>query len=774
MGGPPIVTMRNQLLAVFVLALAGCEASILADGLPSIPDIGVLDIVAFGTAAKLATVQVEAPEYGAAAPLRAWRALGLMVVVIAVSAWVATETPPRCSCQLSCRCRCPNVSGAPFRCQVPGHPVSCAISGNRKPRGAARPRVPRNRVTLCTARALARRASRPLSAGLTSFAAMTSQSFASDRSDLRVFVYAFALILPPLLAYNRTPSATQLNELLCVLGWGLCMLVGNPTPPAGARRGAVTVLVVALALVCAAILGSWTIGSLPTSLALPPLLLLVTACFVAALASRFAQGGDQDGLQAFAPFAIGMVSVGVLSALISIIQVYAPGITHFAEGQVIAQSGLPGRAVGNLRQPNHLASLLVWSVITLVPLVEWRRVPRWLGLAIGALIMAAVVLSGSRTGLYGGTGVLVLWGLCDTRLSRSTRAALVASILFPLGIHAWQWLSTHASFLPHAAIGTATRASDGDSSHFAIWKNAIEMVRQQPLLGVGWGEFNFAWTLTPFPHRPTAFFDHTHDLPLQLVVELGVPLAALVLGLMVWALVQGLLRAWATQGEAGHGARAAWVMILMIAIHSLDEYPLWYAYFLLPAAWAWGFTLGCGPAPRPAAEPALSGVGGGRPVDPGKLIRLSSEGAALRWFGGAMVAVALVSTWDYWRVSTIFLDDEGLAPLKERIQAGQTSPFFAHHADYAAATTAEPASLALGALERSTHSLLDSRLMMAWANALSESGQTDRARYLVARLKEFDKTDTEEFFAPCANASVTPKPFQCQPEPTGLTWRDFR
>ena len=34
----------------------------------------------------------------------------------------------------------------------------------------------------------------------------------------------------------------------------------------------------------------------------------------------------------------------------------------------------------------------------------------------------------------------------------------------------------------------------------------------------------FAWTLTPFPGRPIAFFDHTHNLPLQLIVELGVPL----------------------------------------------------------------------------------------------------------------------------------------------------------------------------------------------------------------------------------------------------------
>ena len=594
---------------------------------------------------------------------------------------------------------------------------------------------------------------------------MTSQSFPGDRADVRLIAYALALILPPMLAYNRTPSATQLNELVCVFGWGLCLLAANRIPHGPVRRGATMSLALALGILCVAVIGSWTIGSLPTSLALPPLLMLVAASFIAALGARVAQGGDEDGLQAFAPFAIGMVCVGSLSAAVAVIQVHFPKL---ADGTLIAQSGIPGRAVGNLRQPNHLASLLVWSVIALVPLVEWGRISRWMGGLLLLFIMYGVFLSGSRTGLLGGAGVLVLWALCDWSLSRSTRIALA---VVALGTVAMPWLSTHVI---HAAVGTATRGGDGDSSHFAIWRNAIEMVRQQPWLGVGWGEFNFAWTLTPFPHRPTAFFDHSHDLPLQLIVELGLPLGLLVLGLMIWALVQGLIRAYATKGPAGHGARAAWVMILMIAVHSLDEYPLWYAYFLLPAAWAWGFTLGSGPAPRAIAEPALSGVVGGRPVDPGKLVRLSSEGSSLRWFGVTMVVVALLSTWDYWRVSMIFVDDAGLAPLQERIAAGETSPFFAHHADYADATTADPPSRALGAFERSTHSLLDSRLMMAWADALAESGQTERARYLVARLKEFDKTDTEEFFAPCVDVTLAVKPFQCQPEPGGLTWRDFR
>src|SRR5439155_17968394 len=68
----------------------------------------------------------------------------------------------------------------------------------------------------------------------------------------------------------------------------------------------------------------------------------------------------------------------------------------------------------------------------------------------------------------------------------------------------------------------------------------LTLIRMHPWAGVGFGEFNFAWTLTPFPGRPVAFFDHTHNLILQFVVELGVPLALLVLGLLLWALALAL------------------------------------------------------------------------------------------------------------------------------------------------------------------------------------------------------------------------------------------
>jgi hypothetical protein len=112
--------------------------------------------------------------------------------------------------------------------------------------------------------------------------------------------------------------------------------------------------------------------------------------------------------------------------------------------------------------------------------------------------------------------------------------------------------------------------------------------------------------------------------------------------------------------------------------------------------------------------------------------------------------------------------------------------FFAHHADYAAATSGVPSTDPAHDFDRATHYLLDTRLMIAWSRALAERGQLDAARYLAERLREFRKSDAEEFFSPCpvavpvvpmvaaaAAASAASAPFQCSLPVRAPGWREF-
>jgi hypothetical protein len=365
-----------------------------------------------------------------------------------------------------------------------------------------------------------------------------------------------------------------------------------------------------------------------------------------------------------------------------------------------------------------------------------------------------VVLTVSRTGAVC-ILLLALWGVIDKQLPRFTRVLLwllpLFLVLFWMGITEWAAASQHAF-----AGDDQLHKGDLSSSRFGIWKNTLALVAQHPWTGVGWGEFNFAWTLTPFPGRPVAFFDHTHNLPLQLAVELGIPLAVLVMALVAVALVWAFNQARRQAGLERTTSAAALVMVLMIGIHSLLEYPLWYAYFLLPAAFAFGTALARPPEPEGRSGPATRSP----------------------WLVAASAAVALagiVAVWDYQRVVQIFAPDADAPPLEQRIADGQRSWFFAHHADYAAVTTALHPSAEMSGFDRAPHYLLDARLMVAWSKALAEQGDLERARYVAARLKEFNHPLGTTFFAECDKPPANgPLPFQCTPPSAALTFQDFR
>jgi O-antigen ligase len=561
-----------------------------------------------------------------------------------------------------------------------------------------------------------------------------------------------AIAAPALVAFNLPPSATFLNQAVAVIGWAIWLMLIATSGLLGPMRigRALASLLVGLGVVCAAAAVSWA-QHLPGPLAASAIALIVAAAGAATVAATLSGPAAAD--TAFRALCIAMVVAGLMSVAIGIVQLFLPNL---ATGSLIAATSVEGRAVGNLRQPNHLSSLLLWSLVAAVWLGERRTLSRAAVLAVGALLVFGIVMTASRTGVAG-IAVLVVWGLLDRRLSARSRLVL---ILLPLVYWLFWWgLAMWAHETQQVFGGERRFTADGDisSSRFAIWRDTLALIGMQPLWGVGFGEFNFAWSLTPFPQRPVAFFDHTHNLILQLVVELGVPLATLVILSLCYALLRGFVAAWRAPPASRGMVRAALVMVVMVAVHSEFEYPLWYAYFLLPTAFLFGL---CAGADRGAGDEAA-------PARP--MVRRAVQAAAALMLVGGVAAVA-----DYHRVAAVFQADEGL-PLAERIERGKRSWFFAHHAHYAAATIAERPSTEMASFSVATHYLLDTRLMMAWATALNESGDVERARHIAQRLREFRNADARPFFAPCDEPAVDgkPLPFQCTPPTRRFDYRDF-
>lgn len=579
-----------------------------------------------------------------------------------------------------------------------------------------------------------------------------------------------AITAPTLIAAHDPPSVTFYNQALAVLGWGLLLaLLGRATAlgaPHQAARASTGrwALVGVLGIEAVAALWSGSVGALPGGLSLMGMGLSLAALL--ALQSGW-HSGRSAVRDAVAEVFFGALTVtGALGLVLALIQVFLPG---WADGLVVAAPTMVGRAVGNLRQPNHFSTLLVFACAGAGWLGARRRLPAGVAALLVALFIGAIVLTASRTGMVG-MALLTVWGLADRRLPRLLRATLIAA---PLVYGAWwggMWLLSHAD--QSVAFAGEARLHDGSdisSSRFSIWANVLELIRQHPWTGVGYGEFNLAWTLTPFPHRPVAFFDHTHNLPLQWAVELGLPVAIVLLALTLWGFVSLVRPGSPTERATGESATvgAAAVIVAIAGLHSLLEYPLWYSYFLLPTAFAWGLGL----AARERA-PIADGAA------PSSLTAKAARSASLRRAGGLTMAVlAIWCALDYQAAANIYAPRPWASPLAQRIAFGQKMPWWGYQADYAAVTVVDEdeASPPPHAFRRTLHNLLDARLMMAYARSLAEHGEVDKARFVVARLKEFHNASAKDFLAECdAPAEAQdPPPFQCAPPTRAYAWQEL-
>ena len=575
-----------------------------------------------------------------------------------------------------------------------------------------------------------------------------------------------ACCVPTLLAYNRPPSPVALNELTAVVLWGgvaaMTYRVVDSSRKFFLQIGALTG---AIGLVAMSAIGSWGLGNLPMSMALPAFGLLMCAVLMVACGASAAR--VSSGPMAFAALALGLLLAGLASSGVAFVQVFAPAWTDI---DWISPSNNVGVATGNLRQPNQLSSVLIWGLVAAVALHELRWLSRLTLWVVALPIVWAIELTSSRTGALN-LIILFGWALLDRRLSRATRWLLASlPLLYGVIYGGMAWMNS-TGLAQHIAVAGRARVLEkigvGDvNSRLVLWQNTIEILIKEPWTGVGFGEFGISWFLSPLSTRPRDIFDNTHNLILQLTVELGVPLALLVIGLITIALVQGVARAKSASGDAGMAARGSLVMITTIGLHSMLEFPLWYAFFLLPTALAWGFLLGT-PGTN-ETQAILDNTQGS-----------SSGPTGNNWGLFAGLLMSLMGAWSIYQfqqIQQIFSKPQSPAYMKALLENGQNNKLYANYADYAIimAHTGIPdisdSTIDL-ALSRALHKNIDHKMVIFLANRIAAQGHIDQARWLAQRLRESPNAATDSFFAPCKDP--TNISFQCQWPVAEHNWREY-
>ncbi|WP_156039049.1 PglL family O-oligosaccharyltransferase [Chromobacterium haemolyticum] len=287
-----------------------------------------------------------------------------------------------------------------------------------------------------------------------------------------------------------------------------------------------------------------------------------------------------------------VVVFALLQSFVGIFQALRMG-QYFYGLIVYSPSSL--EVVGNVAQRNQYAHFLFWGVLSACYLYAIGRMRYRFVLLFLLPVILAISWSGARLPLaYMLLTLMLVWywyrSLADDGKGRSEVKSFAWAVVgAALLMFCFQLLNSEIMLLlskvglPINVVSGSDRIMDGGlgARRRIEWTKAWLVFMGHPWFGVGWGGFaaetvKMEW-LSGLPKQPeSSLFTHSHNLFFQLLAETGlfgtVPVA---LGLC--HLFFRLLK------KVKKHKESLWLccVFVVILVHSMFEYPMWYMPFLI-------------------------------------------------------------------------------------------------------------------------------------------------------------------------------------------------
>lgn len=493
---------------------------------------------------------------------------------------------------------------------------------------------------------------------------------------VRNIILVLCVALPWLNPFASSPSTAVIPLLVSWMMAACALLAVVELPLAKPRWTAIEMVVCTALLAWLAASLLWVPQVVDRALTMGLVASLMCVWLMAAVGRRAAV--DESLLRWLVG---GLLAAAVISALLGVLQYL--GLAR--EMSPWVNQPLKGDAFANLRQRNQFASL---TSIGLVAVLGWvatqsktHNMSRSAWLLAGVLInvlAAGVACTVSRTGAvqWALVGVLMAaWGWRSAKHDEAFGKGLIwLALAAPALVAAWSVLMPWAALQTTGEWGASMILRvTGQAQDYAacggrrvLWANVLALIAQHPWLGWGWGETDYAHFMTGYSGlRFCDMLDNAHDFPLHLALEFGVPFAlAVMVVLGVWILRRTPWReqqAWRVM---------AWCLLLVLGLHSLLEYPLWYGPFQMTLGLAIGLLW--------APHNAQTGVDARTERQEGPMLV-----AALLFIG------CLYAAWDFNRVGQIYRQAalRDAAYKDNPLHYAKQSWLFKNQADFAEVTT---------------------------------------------------------------------------------------
>lgn len=313
-------------------------------------------------------------------------------------------------------------------------------------------------------------------------------------------------------------------------------------------------------------------------------LYLLTGAFTVA-AGHFFGGVNRDKSSVVVDsvltiFSILFLLLAVVSGLISICQVLGVDDSVFFVLHPL-QARRPGANIG---QPNHLSTLVSMGLLGLYFCYVKDLFGKLLATLLLSILTLAVVITESRTGILSVLALLIFWRIGTQGGNKKKEKVLIFAYLSILIILVILWPKLFSFYQNGGANSEWLHEQPNTKlgSRMVVWPQLIEAAMQRPWFGWGVGGVSRAHNEVLDKYLEGEPFTYAHNIFLDLLIGVGVPVALVFMGLLLYFFFYGFRKNKDVQ---------CWVLIaflLPVFIHSLFEFPFAYSYFLFP----WLFLFG--------------------------------------------------------------------------------------------------------------------------------------------------------------------------------------
>ncbi len=400
-------------------------------------------------------------------------------------------------------------------------------------------------------------------------------------SNISLILISLMFLLPFINIYHQLPIISFYTEWVAgILGLTAIapMLLTAPRPNIQIPQ------ISLIFLVLAAVLGlQWILGMLHSAqYTLLMLSYLIWAFLLTLLGSHLRRELGWNKL--VCTLAFFLVIAGIINGGILILQI----VTRTG-GVIPFLPYLP--SFGPFAQENHFADFTALAIASLIYLYVKGRFSTTFSVLMLVWLLFMLAVSGSRSSwLYLIATVILAFVMQAKSIRQNRNSPATRNLLYMClaTLPAFALIHLFTNYIAPDALFNLTTDRivnginiDTPSARLQIWHDSLRLSWQSPWLGIGAGNINaesFLLLDTPSAMAFNSAFEHAHNLFLHLLTEMGIGVFLITLTCLI---------IWLRKFKWYDLNLETWWLITLLAIlgiHSMLEYPLWYAYFLGVAA----------------------------------------------------------------------------------------------------------------------------------------------------------------------------------------------